>query len=302
MGTKEQIDKVLPKKVILIGVGGASCSGKTTLAKHLRSVLRGSFIVHQDDFAPPEELIPMHPVHPVQDWDDPEGAIDWLRLASFLQQVKTEGVIPTSHISHDALNKQTEVPIDKEVLLKWTSIFDDMKGKAREEGVELVWGLVDGFLLYWHPGVIHELDVRLFLRVSYETLKERRNNRTGYYTAVQSSPEGSFWQDPPEYWDNIVWPAYVKAHERIFEGGDVDRGKLIIPKEEDHQGVAEKNTALNGVQHTPHGKPSPVPAEDCGQPVSDLIVMPAERITMTELFEAACKSIQESSVSSTGGK
>jgi len=39
-------------KVVLIGVGGATCSGKTTLAKHLRQILPGSFIIHQDDFAP----------------------------------------------------------------------------------------------------------------------------------------------------------------------------------------------------------------------------------------------------------
>lgn len=27
---------------------GATCSGKTTLAKHLRNCLQGSFIIHQD--------------------------------------------------------------------------------------------------------------------------------------------------------------------------------------------------------------------------------------------------------------
>lgn len=27
----------------------------------------------QDDFAPPAEKLPIHPVHNVQDWDDPEG-------------------------------------------------------------------------------------------------------------------------------------------------------------------------------------------------------------------------------------
>jgi nicotinamide/nicotinate riboside kinase len=66
----------------------------------------------------------------------------------------------------------------------------------------LVWGLVDGFLLYWHPvsilhcfhllvtylttsiqDIVHELDVRLFLRVSCDTLKERRERRFGYHTA-----------------------------------------------------------------------------------------------------------------------
>jgi nicotinamide/nicotinate riboside kinase len=122
----------------------------------------------------------MHPVHPVQDWDDPEGAINWPRLASFLKQVKEEGIIPTSHKSHDALNKQVsrtlilcslngrnywtiqkEVPIPQDILHKWTSIFDTIKEKATEEGVELIWGLVDGFLLYWYP---------VFATVSFQIL------------------------------------------------------------------------------------------------------------------------------------
>jgi nicotinamide/nicotinate riboside kinase len=35
-------------RVVLVGVGGATCSGKTTLAKHLREILPDSFIIHQD--------------------------------------------------------------------------------------------------------------------------------------------------------------------------------------------------------------------------------------------------------------
>lgn len=41
-------------KTILIAVGGPTCSGKTSLVKHLCKILPegDSFIVHQDDFAP----------------------------------------------------------------------------------------------------------------------------------------------------------------------------------------------------------------------------------------------------------
>lgn len=43
---------------------------------------------------------------------------------------------------------------------------------------------------------------------------------------VQTDPEGTLWQDPPNYWENIVWPAYVDAHKGVFENGDVEHGKL----------------------------------------------------------------------------
>lgn len=38
--------------------------------------------------------------------------------------------------------------------------------------------------------------------------------------------EGGVWVDPPQYFDKIVWPGYVKAHADIFDSGDVERGQL----------------------------------------------------------------------------
>jgi hypothetical protein len=37
---------------------------------------------------------------------------------------------------------------------------------------------------------------------------------------------GDVWQDPPHYFDNIVYPAYVDAHKQLFENGDVEKGQL----------------------------------------------------------------------------
>ena len=43
---------------------------------------------------------------------------------------------------------------------------------------------------------------------------------------VQSDPEGSLWRDPPGYWEDIVYPAYLEAHRDIFADGDVEHGAL----------------------------------------------------------------------------
>lgn len=42
---------------------------------------------------------------------------------------------------------------------------------------------------------------------------------------VQSDPEGSLWRDPPGYWEDIVYPAYVEANTDVFEDGDIEQGK-----------------------------------------------------------------------------
>ncbi|TDL16669.1 P-loop containing nucleoside triphosphate hydrolase protein [Rickenella mellea] len=237
---------------------GATCSGKTTLAKFLRSCLPNSFIIHQDDFAPPQELVPYHPVYNVQDWDDPPGAIDWSRLRTFLHEVKETGSIPASHKSHDHLNEQRLVPLEDEVLQGWKNTFEGVR-KTREEqhGERIIWGLVDGFLLYWDREVVDNLDVRIFLRVPEAILKQRRHERHGYHTAVQSDPEGTLWRDPPNYWEQIVYPAYVRAHENILEGGNVENG-------------------------APNGN------------VERLLLLQANEMSMTEVFNHACTALLQS--------
>lgn len=62
------------------------------------------------------------------------------------------------------------------------------------------------------------------------------------------------WQDPPGYWDSIIWPAYVRAHEKMFQRGDVENG------------------APNGL-------------------VPDLFVLEGGKESMTSLFERTCEEI-----------
>jgi nicotinamide/nicotinate riboside kinase len=207
-------------KVILVGLGGATCSGKTTLAKHLKNILPNSVIVHQDDFAPPEELLPIK--HGYQDWDAPDCAIDYPRLSKFLKHVKDIGSLPDDHRSHDHLNKQTDLPIEAECQRRLAERFRVIQDQVKEsDHVNIVWGLIDGFLLYWNQEVIDQLDVRFLLRVPLNTLEGRRKARQVYITA-----KGDAWVDPPDYWEKIVLPAYLDAHREIFEDGDVENGGL----------------------------------------------------------------------------
>lgn len=155
-------------KTLLIAVGGPTCSGKTLLVKHLKSVFPegDSFIIHQDDFAPvshemptdedfadknwheqPEADLPYHPDHPEwQDWDYPPTAIEWDRFRSALLYSKKNGEPSPDVNSHDHLNAQTKVEVSESLLNTWRERFDGLR-KEMKEGV--VFGLVDGFLLYW---------------------------------------------------------------------------------------------------------------------------------------------------------
>ncbi|EGN99590.1 hypothetical protein SERLA73DRAFT_179670 [Serpula lacrymans var. lacrymans S7.3] len=228
-------------RVILVGVGGASCSGKTTLAKHLKRILPNSVIIHQDDFAPQQGSLPIHPIYQVEDWDSAAGAIEWPRLASVLKEVKRSGKIPPDYQSHDHLNEQRDVSVSDETFSKWKKVFENVQNQKEAEGEEVVWGLVDGFLLYWDQDVIDQFDIRFMLRVPRDLLKSRREERSGYFTAESLvTLEGTLWKDPPFYWDGIAYPAYVDAHQHIFENGDVEKGKL--------KGTVDKLILLEGAQ------------------------------------------------------
>lgn len=68
------------------------------------------------------------------------------------------------------------------------------------------------------------------------------------------NPEGTLWTDPPNYWETVVYPAYVRAHAGLFEGDNLEGGALS-------------------------GK------------ISDLIVFDSQSLTMTELVDRACRRI-----------
>ncbi|KAF7321387.1 Fumarate reductase [Mycena kentingensis (nom. inval.)] len=230
------------KKVVLVGVGGATCSGKTTLAKHLNRILPNSVIIHQDDFAPPQDRIPYHPRYKVKDWDAAPGAIDWPRLIDFLRKVHETGEIPADHRSHDHLNEQKDIPISDTVRDQWISAFDEL---GRDSDV--IWGLVDGFLLYWHPDVIDQLDVRIFLRVPHDTLRDRRHARHGYHTAAVVKFKCHPLPRPPLQMSVIVvgggLAGLSAAHTLLERGANV----LLLDKQGFMGGNSTKATSgING--------------------------------------------------------
>lgn len=95
--------------------------------------------------------MPIHPLHNVQDWDAAPGAIAWDRLVEFLRRVKKTGVIPPDHRSHDHLNEQKEVKVEEKVREKWIKEFETIKqDHDKQDKPRIIWGLVDGFLLYWN--------------------------------------------------------------------------------------------------------------------------------------------------------
>ncbi|KAK7543140.1 P-loop containing nucleoside triphosphate hydrolase protein [Phyllosticta citricarpa] len=202
----------------LLALSGPSSSGKTTLARLLREILPSAYILHLDDFYKHDSQIPVNSAG-VQDWDCLD-AIDIPPLRNALEHIKAHGTPPPDFVSKEDQNAVGECGIS-------SAVFDKCRERVRQyfESVKDKWGarkiaIIDGFLLFSSEmaelGIRDQFDLRLFLRTSYATAKKRREARSGYITL-----EG-FWEDPPGYVDDVVWPNYVKDHNFLFQGGDVD--------------------------------------------------------------------------------
>ncbi|PWN38400.1 P-loop containing nucleoside triphosphate hydrolase protein [Meira miltonrushii] len=226
-------------KTIVVGVGGPTSSGKTTIAKHLLALIppKIGVILHQDDFALPEESLPFNETLQARDWDNPIGTIDYKRMKEVLQHAKAFGKLPDHHSSHDHLNLQPERPLDTPFANECKQRLADALRKHPEIQHII---FADGFLLYYDAQVRKQMDIRLFLRCDRATLESRRNERGGYATA-----ENTVWQDPPGYFEHVIWPGYVQAHKNMFVNEDIEHGSLVDVKEDQPtDGAPVKNLLL----------------------------------------------------------
>ncbi|KAI9696926.1 MAG: ribosylnicotinamide kinase [Bogoriella megaspora] len=221
------------KKQFLIGLSGPSSSGKTTLARLLRQILPMANIVHQDDFYFKDSDIPYREVpqrdpdcgavvrsshgnvetKSIQDWDCIE-AINISAMHDALLHIKETGTLPQLKSIQD---QQSVIPggeVDESVIQE---LQEQVSSNAAFFKDRLV-VLVDGFMLFTSSTemLMSLFDVKLLLRTTFVEAKRRREARKGYVTI-----EG-YWEDPPFYVDDVVWPNYVKEHAFLFENGNVE--------------------------------------------------------------------------------
>lgn len=167
----------VPPLTILLGLSGPSSSGKTTLARLLRTIFHvgtanghdpsrpslSLFILHQDDFYLTDALVPVRKIsseefgtRDLQDWDCVES-LDLNLFEDTLRHVRAHGVVPEGSVSKEDENSVGESGVSDEAVeghrAQIQALFESLTRGPSDVGTrrDVRICILDGFLLYPPP-------------------------------------------------------------------------------------------------------------------------------------------------------
>lgn len=83
-------------------------------------------------------------------------------MREFLKSVKENGAIPPDHRSQDCQDEKNKCALKDSAYRDLAVRFQRIEDEQQKKGIRIIWGLVDGFLMYWDHVNFDILVVPLF--------------------------------------------------------------------------------------------------------------------------------------------
>ncbi|KAJ2964239.1 hypothetical protein NQZ79_g800 [Umbelopsis isabellina] len=191
--------------------------------------------------------MPVDPDTGLENWDCPDS-FDPIKMHNSLRYTRThDGSLPKDHPTGEENNTHDgSLSVSQEFLNKLKAMIPN----EIDQNSRFV--ITDGILLFWDPLIYKEFDSSIFIHASRATLKQRREARQGYVT------QEGYWIDPPGYFDDLVWPQYVKWNAHLFPNGDAkgidhEQIKDLVVMESDNSSIEQLATnAVKTIINTLH--------------------------------------------------
>ncbi|KAL0276452.1 UNVERIFIED_CONTAM: hypothetical protein PYX00_004021 [Menopon gallinae] len=200
---------MLRENWLIVGISGATCSGKTTVAKNIQSLFLDCVVIHQDDY--------FHDTSSEKHTKIPElNHINFEILSSVdmdAMKNRIQSVLRSDNSLHDLEERRTyleekfkEISRSSEIVPMNECLLNKMRNLKRIPNILIL----DGFLMF-NDDELHELcDLRFYFTIGKAECWERRRVRT---------------YDPPDvpgYFDKYVWPHYLIHYEEVLKkAGDI---------------------------------------------------------------------------------
>lgn len=182
----------MPNKVLIIGISGVTCGGKTTIANQLHQILPKSKLISQDDYFL-EVDDPRHVWIPELNHInfDILSSLDMEKMEHDIRElIRNKKLFPC----HDEIKKFQRI---RSIDALKTSLIE----KIKKSDLEIL--ILEGFCIFNYKPLRELFHLKYFFTLPKDECWARREKR------VYEPP------DCPGYFELCVWPEHVKQKEEV---------------------------------------------------------------------------------------
>lgn len=183
----------MSEKWLILGISGATCGGKTTIANKLIEIFTNGRVISQDNY-----FLPVDDDRHV--WIPELNHINFdiltsLDMDKMHEDIEAVASNSTCHKDTNLSNHAELVPLTSNLSRK------ELVEKLAQKKLRIL--IVEGFCIFYHKPIESLCDLKYFITLNKEECYKRRMQR------VYEPP------DCPGYFENCVWPEYLRQLEDV---------------------------------------------------------------------------------------